>query len=167
LTGDSPILDAAREVSAVINAAQIDAAVIGGVAVVLHGHIRTTLDVGVYPSQTDRLAAALEAAGFTFDKQARQFEKDGVPVQLVTPEHVPDAPTELIDIDGIRTVSLADLITIKLRSGGENVLRAQDLADVIGLIRHHQLPGDFVTHVPNHLRPALRKLLKAVRDEGR
>lgn len=167
LTGDSPILDVAREVSAIITAAQIEAAVIGGVAVVLHGHIRTTLDVDIYTSQSERLAAALEAADFTYDKSTRQFEKHGVPVQLVTPQQAPDPPAQYIDVDDIRTVSLADLITIKLRSGNENVLRAQDLADVIGLIRHHQLRGDFVPKVPKDLRPSLRKLLKAVRDEGR
>jgi hypothetical protein len=33
-------------------------------------------------------------------------------------------------------VTLADLINVKLRSGSTNLLQAQDLADVIGLIRH-------------------------------
>ncbi|MEX2214817.1 MAG: DUF6036 family nucleotidyltransferase [Phycisphaeraceae bacterium] len=165
LTGDSPILDLAREVSALIIGHGIDAAVIGGVAVVLHGHLRTTLDVDVYTTQSKELAAALEAAGFVFNAKDRQFEKGGIPVQLVTPSHVVDPPTHLQDISGVRTVSLADLISIKLRSGSENVLRAQDLADVIALMRHHALDGEFVPRISKDLRPVFRKLLRAIQNE--
>src|SRR6184192_3328155 len=42
------ILDTAREVSRVLKQHKVRGAIIGGVAVVLHGHIRTTKDVDVY-----------------------------------------------------------------------------------------------------------------------
>jgi hypothetical protein len=71
------------------------------------------------------------------------------------------------EIEGITTVSLADLIEMKLRSGTENLLRAQDLADVIGLIRRHQLSGEFARHLSKELRPEFRKLARAIRREGR
>lgn len=165
LTGDSPILDVAREVSEIIAAGGLDAAIIGGVAVVLHGHIRTTLDVDVYTTQAKELAAALEAAGFSWDKKARQFERGGVPVHLVTPTQVVDPPGRRVDIQGIRTVTLADLIAIKLRSGSENVLRAQDLGDVIALIRLYRLEGGFAGRIPSGVRREFRRLWRAVRDE--
>ncbi len=166
LTGDSPILDAAREVSAIIARTGIDAAVIGGVAVVLHGHVRTTLDVDVYTTQTKELAAALEAAGFVYNRVEKQFEREGIPVQLVTPAFVVHPPKRRVEIDGIRTISLADLISIKLRSGSENVLRAQDLADVIALIRRHKLGGQFAPRIAKDMRAQFRKLARAVRDQA-
>jgi hypothetical protein len=166
LTGDSPILDVAREVSAIIDRASIDAAVIGGVAVVLHGHVRTTVDVDVYTTDPDAMKSALEAGEFRFDVKLREFEKEGVPVHLVTPSLVPDAPRKRQEIDGILTVSLADLINIKLRSGSGNLLRAQDMADVIGLIRCRNLRGDFTAKLSKDLRPAFRALLKAIKDEA-
>ncbi len=167
LTGDSPILDIAREVSAIIVRTGIDAAVIGGVAVVLHGHVRTTVDVDIYTSDAEALKAALESSGFSYDKKLRQFEKDGVPVHLVTPTFIPDPPRKQATIDGIHTVSLADLINIKLRSGSENILRAQDMADVIALIRRHSLRGEFAMKLSKDLRPAFRTLLRAIRNEPR
>lgn len=164
LMDDSPILDVARDVSRVIRELGLPCAVIGGVAVVLHGHVRTTLDVDVYAADGEGLAAALREAGYAWDAQAMQFVCEGVPVQLVRQPHVPAPPKAYEDIDGIRTVSLADLINIKLRSGLETVLRAQDLADVIGLIRRRQLTGAFTPRIDKDLRSEFRRLLKAVRE---
>lgn len=54
---------------------------------------------------------------------------------------------------------------MKLRSGTTNLLRAQDLADVIGLARHHRLTGEFAARLDKSLRPAFRKIARALRDE--
>ena len=67
----------------------------------------------------------------------------------------------------MRTVSLADLISMKLRSGTRSVLRAKDLGDVIGLIRHHRLTGDFAAQIDPSLRAEFRRLLDAVESERR
>jgi hypothetical protein len=53
---------------------------------------------------------------------------------------------------------------MKLRSDSTNLLRAQDLADVIGLIRHHQLTGNFARHLDKPLRPTFRTLARLVRQ---
>lgn len=58
------------------------------------------------------------------------------------------------------------MINMKLRSGSENMLRAQDLADVIGLIRHHRLSGEFARHLDKNLRPAFRKLIRMIEKEN-
>ena len=47
-----------------------------------------------------------------------------------------------------------------------NMLRAQDLADVIGLIRHNRLTSEFAKHLDKSLRPTFRKLVKAIQQEG-
>lgn len=44
------ILDIAREVSRLIRDSGVDGVVIGGVAVVLHGHVRTTKDIDIFLS---------------------------------------------------------------------------------------------------------------------
>src|SRR5207237_3949413 len=106
------------------------------------------------------------AEGFQFDTQRREFVRYGVPVQFVTRDLVAKPPRRTVEIDGIITVSLADLIEMKLESGSKNLLRAQDLADVIGLIRHHHLRSDFARHLDQSLRPTFRKLVKAIRQAG-
>ena len=55
---------------------------------------------------------------------------------------------------------------MKLSSGSQNILRAQDLADVIGLIRHNRLTGNS-QYLDKSLRPAYRKLVKAIKQEDR
>ncbi len=157
------ILDIAREVSAIMHRAGVNGAVIGGVAVVLHGHVRTTVDVDVFVSDPpEPFADALKAAGFDFDATRKEFVKSGVPVHLVFVDQVRRPPTDRIELDGVTTVSLEDLIDMKLRSGASNPLRAQDLADVIGLIRHHRLRSDFAAKLGADVRGEFRKLVEAI-----
>lgn len=73
------ILDTARDVSALLREHQIDACVIGGVAVVLHGHLRTTRDVDVFcAGPLEKLRDVLIATGFAFDADRREFTRDGL-----------------------------------------------------------------------------------------
>jgi hypothetical protein len=160
------ILDIAREVSHLMRTAGIPGVIIGGIAVVLHGHVRTTKDIDIFlPPPLEPLADLLTANGFTFDRVKKEFVKQGVAVHLVLPEQIGSSPHQVVDIEGIMTVTLADLIDMKLRSGSTNLLRAQDLADVIGLIRQHRLTGGFARHLDKALRPAFRKLVRMMQQE--
>lgn len=164
LEGRGAVLDTAREVSRLLDPGD---AVVGGIAVVLHGHLRTTRDVDVYLSgDAEPFASRLQAARFRFDASRREFNRDGVPVHIVRPEQIPESPRTLVEIDGIRTVSLDDLVAIKPRSGTRNLLRAQDLADVIGLIRHHGLTAAHAGRLPKELRPEFRKLARAISQDS-
>jgi hypothetical protein len=163
----SAILDVAREVSRLMREKGLTGAVIGGVAVVLHGHVRTTRDIDVFVEEPlQPLADLLVASGFFFDAEKKEFVREGIPVHLVTIEQVKQAPSRTVEIEGITTIPLEDLIAIKLRSGSTNVLRAQDLADAIGLIRHHRLTRPFARHLEKSLRPIYRKLIKEMKREG-
>jgi len=97
----------------------------------------------------------------------KEFVREGVPVHLVTIDQLRQPPRKTVEIEGITTVSLEDLIEIKLRSGSSNLLRAQDMADAIGLIRHHRLTGEFARHLDKALRPTFRRLIKELKREGR
>jgi hypothetical protein len=161
------LLDIAREVSNLMRRAGIPGVVIGGVAVVLHGHVRTTNDIDIFlPPPLEPLADLLTANDFTFNQEGKEFVKNGVPVHLVLPDQVGTLQHAAVEIEGITTVTLVDLINMKLRSGSENLLRAQDLADVIGLIRQHQLTSGFARHLDRVLRPAFRKLVRLIEREN-
>jgi hypothetical protein len=160
------ILDLARELSRVMQQEKIPGVIIGGIAVVLHGHLRSTKDIDIFLDDSlERIAAALAAHGFQRDRARHEFVRDGVPVHLVTREQVARPPRKRIEIEGITTVSLADLVEMKLESGSKNILRAQDLADVIGLIRQNGLTGEFARHLDKSVRSEYRKLVKAIRED--
>ncbi len=163
----SAILDLAREVSRLMRDAGIPGAIIGGVAVVLHDHVRTTMDIDIFTeSPLEPLAELLLASGFHHDQGKKEFVRSGIPVHLVTLEQLKQAPRKMVEIEGITTVSLEDLIEIKLRSGSSNILRAQDLADAIGLIRRHRLGSEFARHLEKSLRPTYRKLVRELKREA-
>jgi hypothetical protein len=69
-------------------------------------------------------------------------------------------------IDDIMTVSLPDLLNLKLRSGMSKLTRAQDLADVIGLIEDRKLAGGFAAKLYQSLRAEFRKLVSAVKRQA-
>lgn len=164
--GSGPLLDAAREVSRTLRAAGVVAPVIGGIAVVLHGHWRSTRDIDLLVAPPlEPAAEVLEALGFKRDAARREFVRTGLPVHLVRPEQAGPTSGDLAELEGIVTVPLVDLIAMKLRSGEKNLLRAQDTADVIGLIRSHHLTGEFARHLGKALRPTFRKLLRAIQQE--
>jgi len=168
LEGRGAILKVAREVSRIMNASDIDGAVIGGVAVVLHGHVRTTSDVDVFvPDDGRMLGEALEKKGYSFDRKKSEFVKKGIPVHLVLNTQMRIVPESVEELDGVRTVSLADLINIKLDLGLRDPLRAQDLADVIGLIRACGLTSAFATKLHKSLRVDFRKLARAIAGRGK
>lgn len=132
----------------------------------LHGHVRTTIDIDVYsPEPAERLIGVLESLGFSLDRGRKEFVREALIVHVVRPEQVGTPPGPPIEIDGVTTVSLADLISMKLKSGLAKMTRAQNLADVIGLIRRCDLKGGFASRLPEDLRPEFRKLVRAIREE--
>lgn len=159
------LLDLAREITELLVRRQVDARVVGGVAVVLHGYVRTTLDIDLYTFQPELVAATLESAGFRFDPAARAWRRADIPVYLVLPEQAGDLRHPHIDIDGVRTVDLADLISMKLRSGTGRMTRAKDLADVVELILRRGLRPTFAGRLARDQQAAFRKLVRTIDKE--
>src|SRR4051812_29867132 len=74
LPGDnSHILEVARKLREVV-----DAPVLGGIAVHLHGGGRSTVDLDLYTPDRRRTASQLEAAGAKWDSANREHLLDGV-----------------------------------------------------------------------------------------
>jgi hypothetical protein len=166
LEGKGAILDVARRVTCILEKTHTPGAIIGGVAVALHGHIRTTADVDVFVGgSVEEFSQALIAAGVQFIPLKREFIWGNVPIHLLTVRQTGFEPSDSMMVDEVRIVSLADLINLKLTSGLRHVTRAQDLADVIGLIRSRRLTSRFAARLGKPLRGEFRKLVKAVREE--
>lgn len=161
LMGDDRLLNLARRITGVTGCPAV-----GGIAVFLHGYERTTLDIDVFVDEPERAAAALEADGVKWNGRRKQFEIDGVPVHLVTAEETGGPPGRTTVIRGVRVVGLADLVRMKLTSGLSSLRRAQDIADVVGLVRCVPLDKRFAARLPRELRAAFKKLVDAV-DEDR
>jgi hypothetical protein len=140
--------------------------VVGGIAVFLHGYRRTTEDVDVYCEDTAAAAAVLESIGAVWDAEQREHRLDGIRIHLVTPAQTGAPPRESVEIQGIRVISLGDLLRFKLRSGLSSPGRLRDLSDVLELIRAARLDKTFAARLPKELRPEFRKLVDAARAEG-
>lgn len=163
----SALLDLARDLSRWTRDEGTSAVVIGGIAVVLHGHVRTTRDIDLFvPGPLEAVGRVLEDHGFHLDAARREYTRDGIPVHLVTLEQLREPPRRIVEIEGVTTVSLEDLVGMKLRSGTANLLRAQDLADAIGLIRHHGLTGAFARNLDKSVRPDFRRIIKEMKRES-
>src|ERR1700733_14232262 len=101
MPGDnSHILRIARRIRDVV-----DAPVLGGIAVYLHGGGRSTVDLDLYTPDPRATAAQLESSGAKWDKAGRQHVLDGVCIHLVTPQDAGVTIQRSSIIDGVRVVT--------------------------------------------------------------
>jgi hypothetical protein len=152
------ILAVARQISR-----QVDACVLGGIAVNLHGYHRTTIDLDLYTEDRKVTDVELRAAGARWDSKAREHVLDDVRIHTVTPEDARHRVQRVSEIDGIRVVSLKDLIAIKLLTGLNFPDRAKDIADVQELVRAIGLDKTFAPSLPKALRVDFKRIVDSVR----
>lgn len=161
LEGKGEILETARRVTKVMKDAGIEGGIVGGVAVFLHGYERSTVDVDVFVTDSAAFRRALEDAGFDWSDEKREFYFAGgvVPVQVLTPDVV-ISPRGYSEIDRVRVIRLADLLSMKLDSGTREARRARDIADVVDLIGRLGLDGSMTPKLHPSVRREYRDLLK-------
>jgi hypothetical protein len=181
--GSGSIWDTARRCGDALNERGLPHAIVGGVAVCLHGYQRNTVDVDILvrKEDTEAVRETLEADGFVWDSAEREFRSpDNVPVQfLVSGEPAsddrslgvtlpdPSQPGVTTEIESLSVVSLARLIELKLACGLGNLRRThRDLADVVELIAAHNLSRSFARHLHKSLRKEFRNLVLRARGEG-
>lgn len=157
---DSPILRIAREVTSLAGEHQLEAAVIGGVGVFLHGYPRTTKDVDVWCHDREALVALLKDHGYRWHGEARELVKDDIPVHLLAETDTGYRPQFFEERAGVRVVSLAEMITLKLKTGVHRIERAQDLADVVELIRGRGITESYSSRIAEDVRPEFRRILR-------
>lgn len=145
----------------------VDAPVLGGIAVYLHGYARATIDLDFYTDDRQVTAKQLEAGGAKWSPSRREHVLNGVRIHTVTPQDAEYEVQRTSIIDGIRVVSLKDLIAIKLICGLKNVARSKDIGDVEELVRAVPLDKRFAGKLPPELRAPFKKLVDAVRAAER
>ena len=156
-----------RKFAAKMEELDIPFALSGAMAMFLHGYRRTTTDVDVYAADRRALAEALQAKGFNWNDETRQFEQGDFVVQILAPtDNLPYHPTSYTEIDGVRVVTLGDLISMKLSVGTKHIRRTQDLADVVRLIETLKLDKSFLPQVAREYRPDYRELVDKIEKES-
>lgn len=177
---NASLWDVAQRCHRALSAAEIPYAVMGGVAVCLHGYQRNTVDLDLLlaPDQMAAAKTVLEQLGLTWDDQrielrtsdgvAVQFlaagEKAGKGLQVVLPDPGDDTATS--EIEGLRVLSLAKLIESKIACGQGNPRRTyRDFADVVELIDQHNLSRSFARTLHKDLRITFRELVLRARGE--
>jgi len=158
LSDDPEILRLARKATSATGAP-----VLGGIAVFLHGYRRTTEAIDLHTSDSSATAQQLRDLGAEWQRSTREFRLEGVPIHLVTATQTGGPPKTVTEIQGIKVVSLADLVRFKLRSGLDRPERSQDIADVVELIRRVPLDKRFAARLPKEQRDPFEKLVDAVR----
>lgn len=179
MLGNESLWDVAQRCHELLAREEIPHAVIGGVAVCLHGYQRNTVDLDLLVRPEDLIAIreTLEAAGFEWiEKQAEFHAPSGTPVQLLLAgERAGPAsevrfsdPSEKSDVterEGLPVVTLARLIEFKLACGLASLRRThKDFADVVELIAAHKLSRSFARFLHKSVRDTFRKLVGHARD---
>ena len=178
MLGSEPIWQAAAACHEALSAAGAVHAVIGGVAVCLHGYRRNTVDIDLLVRREDMntIRTTLTEIGFTWDDEAHEFRTPmGIPVQFMAAGEragkgsevllpSPDDEHAAVMIEGLPVLSLPALIESKIACGEGDMRRThRDFADVVELIALHGLDGTFAKHLHKTVRPAFRRLVRHAR----
>lgn len=178
MLGQDALWQTAQRCHAILSEHELPYAVVGGMAVSLHGYRRNTIDLDLLVREADagRVKAEFLAAGFRWSDEDRAFfDSNGIPVEfLISGEKagsgltIPDPADESCrtQIEGLQVVTLATLIELKLACGLSNLRRAyRDLADVVELIAANRIGRDFARFLPKHIRKEFRELVLRARGE--
>ena len=158
-------------------------AVVGGMALNVHGYVRVTRDVDVLlgPDGLEAFVQKCVGRGYVaaFPGARKTFldAESRIPIEILTageypgdgkPKAVafPDPATSSVEIDGIRVVALPRLIELKLASGLSAGHRLRDLADVQDLTVVLELPLELADALDPSVREEYRRLWSLGR-EGR
>jgi hypothetical protein len=173
MLGNESLWDVAVQCHAILDRVAVPHAIVGGVAVCLHGYQRNTVDLDLLigPENAIQARAALEISGFTWSPTAAEFRSpSGIPVQFLTAGdragsgselRLPDPVDQLavVQIEGLPVLSLAKLIESKIACGEGNLRRThKDFADVVELIAINKLDGSFARHLHKSVRKTFRQL---------
>jgi hypothetical protein len=148
-------------------------AVVGGMAMFLHGYRRFTEDVDILvsPDGLKLLHEKLDGLGYLppFEGSKNLRDTDtGVRIEFLVaggfpgdgkpkPVSFPDPTGVAVDLDGIHCLNLETLVQLKLASGSAPG-RRKDLGDVQELIRLMHLQEDFADRLDESVRESYRLL---------
>jgi hypothetical protein len=164
----------------ILTAARVPHAVMGGVAVCLHGYQRNTVDVDLLVRKEDSKAIreSLESESFVWNAKEKEFRSpSGVVIQFLlagdkagtdSEVKLPDPADErtIVEIEDLPVLKLSKLIETKLACGLGSVRRThRDFADVVELILQNRLNSSFARYLHKSLRGTYRELVRKSRGK--
>jgi hypothetical protein len=174
MLGNETLWQAAQQCHAALRQADIAHAVIGGVAVCLHGYQRNTVDLDLLVRRDDAAAIrkVLEDCGGDWHAESNEFlSSGGIPLHLVmagdragddSEVALPDPrdPNAVVELEGLPVLALERLIETKIACGSGNLRRThKDFADVVELIAHHGLSRADARRLHRSVRKTFRELV--------
>ena len=177
---EDPVHQSLRAIAQRLDDLKIPYCIAGGMALVVHGYDRTTVDIDLVVTEEGLTAIHQNLDGrgyvrpFSNSKGLRDtatnvrieflvtggFPGDGKP----KPVAFPDPAREGIEVEGIRYLGLPSLIELKLASGMSAPHRLKDLADVQELIRVLKLSRDFVNDLNPYVAAKFDELWSAIQQ---
>lgn len=157
--------------------------IIGAIALNQHGYQRFTVDIDVLltPDGLRRFTEELVGRGYrpAFEGARKQFKAtaENITVDVITsgeypgdgkpkPIVFPDPATYPVEINGIQTLALPQLVELKLASGMTGRGRLKDLADVQELIRVLGLSAEFAEQLDPFVQPKYRELHSELTEDA-
>ncbi|MDA1214366.1 MAG: hypothetical protein O2955_17795 [Planctomycetota bacterium] len=146
MLGNASLWETALSCHELLESSHIPHAVVGGVAVCLHGYQRNTVDLDLLVRRGDeeQIKSCFSDANYSWDATNHEFKTpSGVPIQFLyagdragtdSSVYLPDPSDKraLSEREGLPVVSLARLIESKLACGEGNMRRThKDFADVV------------------------------------
>jgi hypothetical protein len=177
----SSVHEALREITERLHSLGIPYAVVGGMALFLHGFRRFTEDVAILVTAEGLKSAHAHLIGlgyvplFQGSKNLRDASR-GVRIEFLLtggfpgdgkpkPVSFPDPAGASVEIDGIRCLALEKILELKLASGMTNPGRVLDLGDVQELIRHLDLGLEISARLDPSVRDKFVELWKGVKAD--
>lgn len=153
-------------------------ALIGGMALILHGYERFTKDVDIVTTREGLAAFHAKCVGrgyvpaFPGAQKTFRDAASNIRIEILTtgeypgdgkpkPVAFPDPSLASIERDGIRIIQLERLLELKLASGLSAPHRLRDLADVQDLIVALSLPLDLADQLDASVRDEYRRLWRS------
>jgi len=180
--GQGLLRDALSRLVADLEQNEIDYAVIGALALNLHGYTRATVDIDLVLTKEGLSAFHEKLVGLsyrpTFEGAKKSFRttQENLTIEIITtgeypgdglpkPVRFPEPKEHSVVIEGIKTLNLPKLVELKLASGISGAARLKDLADVQELIKLKDLDREFSEKLDPSVRDKFIELRQAVVEE--
>lgn len=167
--GTDPVHEALQKLTCALDEAAVPYAIVGAMALNEYGYRRATTDVDVLLTAEGlaRFKARWLGRGYVEKFPGSRVLRDaehGVGIAVLIagdypgdgkpkPVRFPDPAAVAVRGQRIALVPLATLVELKLASGMTSLLRANDLGDVVELIKHAKLPRELA----DELDPSVRE----------
>ena len=138
-------------------------AVVGGMALYLHGFRRYTENINILVTREGLpdVHRALLGNGYRLSRVSNKNIHDtenGVYIKFMVSDDVPNPQRLAAEQDGIWLLNLAPLLNLKLISGVKSIARLKDISGVQEMIKLLSLPQDFAEQLSPGVRQKYEEL---------